>query len=131
MKPSKTLYWIVTIIFAALMLMDGFAGFAMTEDGKAAMQQLGYPNYIMYLVGAGKVLGAIAILQTRYRTIKEWAYAGFTINFISAAVSWAIVGAPIAYSVFPLIMLAVMFFTYYIWKRYERRSNHIAPALAL
>lgn len=130
MKPSKTLYWIVTIIFAALMLMDGFAGFAMTEDGKAAMQQLGYPNYIMYLVGTGKILGAIAILQNRYKTIKEWAYAGFTINFISAAASWAIVKAPIAYSIFPLIMLAVMFFTYYIWKRYERRSGQV-PALAI
>lgn len=130
MKPSKTLYWIVTIIFAVLMLLDGFAGFAMTEEGKAAMQQLGYPNYIMYLVGAGKILGAIAILQTRYKTIKEWAYAGFTINFISAAASWTIVGAPVAYAVFPLIMLAVMFFTYYVWKRYERRSSQM-PALAI
>lgn len=130
MKPSKTLYWIVTIIFAVLMLLDGFAGFAMTEDGKAAMQQLGYPNYIMYLVGAGKILGAIAILQTKFKTIKEWAYAGFTINFISAAASWAIVGAPIAYSIFPLIMLVVMFFTYYVWKRYERRSINV-PALAI
>jgi hypothetical protein len=130
MKPSKTLYWIITIIFATLMLLDGFAGFAMTEEGKAAMQQLGYPNYIMYLVGTGKILGAIAILQTRYKTIKEWAYAGYTINFISAAVSWAIVGAPIAYSIFPLIMLALMFFTYYIWKKYERRSSQV-PAFAI
>jgi hypothetical protein len=130
MKPSKTLYWIITIIFATLMLLDGFAGFAMTEEGKAAMQQLGYPNYIMYLVGTGKILGAIAILQTRYKTIKEWAYAGYTINFISAAVSWAIVGAPIAFSIFPLIMLALMFFTYYIWKKYERRSSQV-PAFAI
>lgn len=131
MKPSKTLYWIVTIIFALLMLMDGFAGMAMTEDGKLAMQQLGYPNYIMLIIGVGKILGAIAILQPRYRIIKEWAYAGFTINFLSAAASWAIVGAPVFYVVFPLIMLAIMFFTYYVWKKYEQRSHAAAPALAI
>lgn len=129
MKPSKTLYWIITIIFALLMLLDGFSGLAMTEDGKLAMQQLGYPNYIMSIIGVGKILGAIAILQPRYRIIKEWAYAGFTINFLSAAISWLIVGAPVFYAVFPLIMLAFMFFSYYIWKKYELRSA--MPVLAI
>lgn len=128
MKPSKTLYWIVTIIFAAFMVMDGLAGMAMTEDGKAAMQQLGYPFYIMTIIGVGKIAGAIAILQTKYHTIKEWAYAGFTINFLSAATSWAIVGAPIFNVVFPLIILAIMAFSYYVWKRYELRRM---PALAI
>ena len=131
MKPSKTLYWIITIIFATLMLLDGFAGMAMTEDGKLAMQQLGYPNYIMSIIGVGKILGSIAILQPRYRVIKEWAYAGFTINFLSAATSWAIVGAPAFYVIFPLIMLALMFFSYYIWKKYEQRRPSAAPALAI
>lgn len=131
MKPSKTLYWIITIIFATLMLLDGFAGMAMTEDGKLAMQQLGYPNYIMSIIGVGKILGAIAILQPRYRVIKEWAYAGFTINFLSAAISWAIVGAPAFNVIFPLIMLALMFFSYYIWKKYEQRRSSAAPAFAI
>ena len=80
MKPSKTLYWIVTIVFSLLMLADGLAGIAMTEEGKAAMQQLGYPNYVMAIMGVFKVLGALALLQNKFRLIKEWAYAGFTIN---------------------------------------------------
>jgi hypothetical protein len=118
-KTTKIIYWIATIVFAVLMLMDGTAGVLRVEAGKQGMIHLGYPMYILTIVGTAKILGAGAILQTKYTTIKEWAYAGFTINFIGAFASRAFAGDGTGLVTLPLIMLAIMFAIYFLWKKYE------------
>ncbi len=122
MKPKtiKILYWIFTILFALAMLGDAYGGITMQQAGKDSLAKLGYPMYLLVIMGSAKVFGVIAILQTKYKVIKEWAYSGFTISFIGAFLSWAAVGAGTASLVPPVVMLAVMFFTYYLWKKYEQ-----------
>ncbi|AYL95711.1 DoxX family protein [Mucilaginibacter celer] len=120
-KTTKILYWIFTILFALAMLGDAYGGITMQQAGKESLAKLGYPMYLLVIMGSAKVLGVIAILQTRYSTIKEWAYSGFTISFIGAFLSWTAVGtAETVNLIAPLVMLAVMFFTYYLWKKYEQ-----------
>jgi hypothetical protein len=135
MKPRtlKTLYWAFTSLFAAFMLLDGIAGLSMNPEGQAAMRLLGYPNYIMTIVGVGKILGALALLQPTFRTLKEWAFAGFTINFLGAAASWALAGTgpgPVAV-LLPLIMLAIMFALYFLWKKYEQVKQSATASIEL
>lgn len=112
------LYWSLTIIFCLAMLMDGIGGITKQEAGQEVMRHLGYPIYAMVIFGVAKILGVIAILQTRYRTIKEWAYAGFIINCIGAFASRASVGDGGLELVFPLIILTITLFSYFAWKRY-------------
>jgi uncharacterized membrane protein YphA (DoxX/SURF4 family) len=121
MKPKtiKIIYWVLTIVFALFMLMDGSAGIMKEQTGRDVMNHLGYPVYIMVITGAAKILGAIAILQNSFTTIKEWAFAGFTINFIGASASRAFVGDGIGLIIFPLIILVVMLAVYYFWKKHE------------
>jgi uncharacterized membrane protein len=118
-KAIKTTYRILTIVFALLMLMDGSAGVVKEKTGQEVMNHLGYPIYIMVITGAFKILGAIAILQNKYKTIKEWAFAGFAINFIGAFASRAFMGDAIGLLMPPLVILAVMFVVYYFWKKFE------------
>ena len=118
-KTVKIIYWVLTTIFVLFMAMDGGAGIAREKTGQEVMKHLGYPVYIMVITGAFKVLGAIAIVQNRFKTIKEWAFSGFFINFTGAFASRAFVGDGFGLLIFPLIMLAVMFIVYYFWKRYE------------
>ncbi|MBC7488183.1 MAG: DoxX family protein [Cytophagaceae bacterium] len=121
MKP-KTInisYWIFTILFCAAMLMDGIAGLMRVQDGKEGLAHLGYPEYLLSIVGIAKVLGVLAILQTKFKVIKEWAYAGFTINFIGASLSHLFVGDSIGMFFMPLVVLAFMFASYYLWKQKE------------
>jgi hypothetical protein len=101
------------------MLMDGGAGVVKEKTGQEVMNHLGYPIYIMVITGAFKILGAIAILQNKYKTIKEWAFAGFAINFIGAFASRAFMGDAIGLLIPPLVVLAVMFVVYYFWKKFE------------
>jgi len=117
MKKLKTWYWIATIIFALMMIMDGIGGITQQEAGKEVLKHLGYPMYLLIIVGIAKLLGAASILQTKFTAIKEWAYAGFAINFIGAFASRAFVGDGISLLIPPLVALAIMFIPYILWKK--------------
>ncbi|SDC62567.1 DoxX family protein [Pedobacter soli] len=119
MKKLSTWYWIATIIFALMMLMDGFGGITQQEAGKEVLKHLGYPMYLLIIVGIAKLLGALAILQQKFVAIKEWAFAGFTINFIGAFASRAFVGDGVALLIPPLVALVIMFIPYILWKKIQ------------
>lgn len=119
-KTRNAAYWIVTGLFAALMLADGVAGVVRAPGGPEAMQHLGYPVYLLSIVGTAKILGALALVQPWLRTLKEWAYAGFTINFIGAAASWAFVDATPATVLPPVVALAVLGGAYLLYKKMQR-----------
>ncbi len=133
MKPKtiRITYWIATGIFALLMIMDGIAGVTRQQAGIDAMGMLGYPVYFLSIVGTAKLLGAAAILQNRFRQVKEWAYAGFTFNFLAASVSWAFAGYGAFETTFPLIILAVMCVPYFFWKKYNRVQHEKENASGL
>ncbi len=117
MKKLKTWYWIATIIFALMMIMDGIGGITQQEAGKEVLKHLGYPMYLLIIVGIAKLLGAASILQNKFTAIKEWAYAGFAINFIGAFASRAFVGDGISLLIPPLVALVIMFIPYILWKK--------------
>jgi len=131
MKTNKirTFYWVSTGIFALLMLMDAIGGLMHEPTGVAIMKHLGYPEYVLTIFGVAKLLGALALLQPKFQTIKEWAFAGFAINFIGAFCSRTAVGDPIGELIPPVVMLLVMFVPYYAWKRYTAAKP--SPELAV
>src|ERR1044072_2009657 len=114
MKPKtvKIIYWIVTVLFALFMLLDGFAGALRVAGAKEALAYLGYPEYLSTIIGVAKILGAIAILQNLFRTIKEWAYAGFAFVFIGGFASHAFIGSGVGFLTLPIVMLGIMFLSY-------------------
>jgi hypothetical protein len=128
-KTLKILSWSLTILFALMMLMDGGAGLAQEAHGQQSMQALGYPLYLMYILGAAKVLDALALLQPWLRTLKEWAFAGFAFNFMGAAASQLLSGAGFDLAVPALVMLAVLLLIYFLWKKHE--SMHEVEAVSL
>jgi hypothetical protein len=121
-KTLKVSYWTATILFAILLVMDGLGGVMQAAAGKEALQHLGYPIYLLPIAGVAKLLAALAILQTKFRTIKEWAFAGFAITCFGAFFSRAAVGDGAALLTFPVVFLAMMFVPYYLWKKYDPAS---------
>lgn len=93
MKKQKIIFWVTTgIIF----LMEGVL-VAFTSQSEMSVQgimSLGYPRYFVTLIAVFKVLGSLAlIIPAVSPRIKEWAYAGFGIDFISAFISiWVVAG---------------------------------------
>jgi hypothetical protein len=56
------------------------------------MGRLGYPEYVMTLLGAWKVLGAVALLAPGLPRLKEWAYAGAFFDLSGAVASHLLSG---------------------------------------
>ncbi|MCW3087707.1 MAG: DoxX family protein [Sediminibacterium sp.] len=122
MKPKTltTLYWIFTIIFALLVFLDGIGGVTRQQAGIDALRHLGYPIYFLTIAGIARLLAVAALLQTKFKVIKEWAFAGIAINFVFAFASRAFVGDSFGLTVFPLIMLGFLFIPYTLWKKVEQ-----------
>jgi hypothetical protein len=127
-RTIARLYWTLLILFCLMMLADGVAGLLHEQNGVAALKQLGYPVYIMDITGAAKILGALALLQSKYRTLKEWAFAGFVIDFVGAAASVAFAGLGVVGTIPALVMLAVVFGIYFLWKQYLASAQPLTPA---
>jgi hypothetical protein len=120
MKKHKIIFWVTTTI---IFLMEGVmpALTSQTEMAKEGIRHLGYPEYFGVMLTVFKVLGALALIipQVPHR-VKEWAYAGFGFDFISAFVSyWAVEGLN-ALTFFPLIFLVILIFSYI---SYHRMNN--------
>jgi uncharacterized membrane protein len=119
-KALKITYWIVTGLFSAFMLMAGITEFIQHESGKEIMRHLGYPYHVLTVLGIGKTLGAIALMQQKFKTIKEWAYAGYTFNFLGAFAARLSAGDSFGLVISPWIFLAVLFLSYFLWKKMEQ-----------
>ena len=116
-KTTKTLYWIFTILLCLMLFTDGFGGVTQQQAGQDVLHHLGYPMYLLIITGVAKWLALIAILQSKFKTIKEWAYAGVSINFAGAFASRAFMGDSFFETIFPIFMLGFMFISYFLWKK--------------
>jgi hypothetical protein len=65
-------------------------------------------------------------LQDKFKTIKEWAFAGFSFTLIGAAVSHACVNDQILFIIMPVVFLAILFALYYFWRKLEQVT--VTPA---
>jgi DoxX-like family len=65
---------------------------------------LGYPSYLLVVLGTWKVLGAVALLVPGRPLLKEWAYAGAFFSYTGAIFSHLATG----YDLAELWLLAVL-----------------------
>ena len=90
MKPGtlNILYWIFTILFAALMIFSAVGGIQPSADAvKILHDGMGYPIYFIQFLSIAKLLGSIAILIPGLVRVKEWAYAGLFFDLAGAIYS--------------------------------------------
>ena len=116
LKTAKWIYWILTSFFTVTMIMAGVAYLAEFQANVDGITKLGYPLYILKILGVAKILGGIGILQNRFRTIKEWAYAGYTFNLIGAAASHLFSDDGFGNFITPIIILFMVLISYRQWK---------------
>lgn len=112
MKKDKIIFWVSTSV---IFLLEGVmtALTSQTEMAKQGITGLGYPAYFGTMLAIFKVVGAIVLMLPMVpKRVKEWAYAGFAIDFICAAVSLTVVNGFSAIVLFPVIMLGVLVVSY-------------------
>ena len=82
-------YWSVTLLLAAAVMMSGIGQLMQYGGNIELVTNLGYPLYILTILGIWKVLGAIALVVPGFPRLKEWAHAGIFFLMTGAALSHA------------------------------------------
>lgn len=122
MKKYKIIFWITTgIIF----LFEGVL-VAFTSQSEMAVQgitSLGYPVYFGTMLAVFKVLGSLALIIPKIpRRIKEWAYAGFMIDFIGALVSIVVVYGFGIMVILPIVFIGILMASYISFDRLNNKD---------
>jgi putative copper export protein len=121
MKPLKITYWTTTALLVAMMTFSAYASLTQPEM-KQAFAHLGFPDYFRVELSVFKLLGVVVLLAPLASRLKEWAYAGFAITFVSAFVAHAAVGDPVSNLLSPIIALVLLTVSYLT---YHKRSTAV------
>ncbi|HEY1869719.1 MAG TPA: DoxX family protein [Chitinophagaceae bacterium] len=109
-KRNKIIYWIATSWLALGMVVTGgvqiFKGKA-GQGGADMITHLGYPIYLLTILGIWKILGVVAVLIPKTPLLKEWAYAGFFFIMTGAIFSHIALSDPIN-ELFPALLLLML-----------------------
>ena len=109
-KRNKIIYWIATIWLALGMVSTGVVQLIKTKEGQGGVDMithLGYPTYLLTIIGIWKILGVVALLIPRNPLLKEWAYAGIFF-LMSGAVISHIASDHISVQIVAPLLLAVL-----------------------
>lgn len=113
-KRNRIIYWISTIWLALGMLSTGIVQLLKMKEETGFIIKLGYPEYLLPLLGAAKILGVVAVLIPRFALIKEWTYAGFFFMMSGALYSHIIMGNAINEIFPPLLLLILTIISWYV-----------------
>ncbi|RBQ07071.1 DoxX family protein [Pedobacter miscanthi] len=112
MRTLKITYWISTALVALMMIFSGYS-YLTNETIKQAFHHLGFPDYFRIELAIAKIIGAVILLIPIKGKLKEWAYAGFAITFVSAFIAHTASGDPINNRIGPVVFLIVLFLSYF------------------
>jgi len=109
-KARRIAFLISTGLFSAMMALSAFAYLTQPMMAQAFIH-LGFPAYFRVELAIAKLLGIAALLAPVPSRVKEWAYAGFGITFISAVIAHSSVDGP-ATAVAPVVAFALLATSY-------------------
>src|SRR5687768_9030191 len=112
-KRDKIIYWVATIWLALGMTSTGIVQLMQMPEELEMITGLGYPAYLLTIIGVWKLLGVVAILAPKTPLIKEWAYAGFFFNMTGALLSHAFNGGSAADFFGPSLLLVLIATSWY------------------
>lgn len=90
-KKLVVAYWVVTALFCLQMGFTAYAQLTLPQVAEA-FNHLGFPPYFRVQLSWMKFIGIAVLLAPLPPRLKEWAYAAFAINLISALIAHLSVG---------------------------------------
>jgi uncharacterized membrane protein YphA (DoxX/SURF4 family) len=123
-KRNKIIYWIATLWLALGMVATGSVQLFKGKNGQGGLDMithLGYPVYLLTILGIWKILGVIAVLIPKFPLLKEWAYAGFFFAMSGAIFSHIALHDP-ATELFPSLLLLILTMLSWYFRPADRKS---------
>lgn len=120
MKKYTIMFWIATsLIFIMEVVIPAFT--SQSDMAIQGVMNLGYPAYFSGLLAVFKVAGSLALIIPKVSPrIKEWAYAGFGIDFMCAFASiWIVMGFNIGLAL-PFIFMILLVISYTSYHKMQK-----------
>jgi hypothetical protein len=119
-KSTKIIYWVFTSLIVLLDSVIPALTFN-TTLAKQGISHLGFPDYFRIELSIGKIIGGILlILPMVPARLKEWAYVGFGIAFVSAMIADFIVDGP-GVAILPLVGLVLLTVSYIYYHKVKNQ----------
>ena len=126
-KGHLIIYWISTLWLAlgmvatgTLQLLKAETKGALAPPGVYGITHLGYPVYLLTLLGICKILGVVALLIPKFPILKEWAYAGLFFVMSGAVFSHLTMGDPVK-EIFPSVLLIILILVSWYFRPMDRK----------
>ena len=107
---KRFIYITSTAILVLEIVAGAFMDLAHSRLVVQEVRSIGYPTYVLYIVGVWKILAAGALLWRRLPRLREWAYAGVFFEMSGAVASHVLAGdtivkfaAPLAFTLLTLV----------------------------
>jgi uncharacterized membrane protein len=111
---------VITVLLACIWVYFGIL-YLIRDPGECRIvnQSLGYPLYIIPLIGVTHILGGVGLLIPKTPRLTEWVYAGLTIDLLLASYSHLSASGSPWHALDPVIVMAFLFASYVLrrWMR--------------
>jgi hypothetical protein len=113
MKKYKLYYLVSLSLFSLAIISSVINSYINYETVVTKIISLGYPPYLLQILGVAQILGLIIIFTKRSKWMVEWAYAGFSMNLVLGIIAHLLAkDGNGATAVFCLILLAANYILY-------------------
>jgi hypothetical protein len=129
-RKRSILYWMPTLYVVLTNLWAGSTDILHAPPLYAETLRLGYPPHFSMLLGVWKLLGAVALLAPGYPLLKEWAYAGFFVDFSAAVVAYAAAGDGLVSYIGPVVSIGALIASWYLRPESRRITETYMRACA-
>ena len=113
-RLKRIAYWAATVLGPASFVIGGVLFLARAEQPSTALAELGYPPYLLKILGVWKIGGAVTSVLPGLPRLKEWMYAGFFFELTGAAASHALAGHPIGKVLQPVVFLVLVMASWWL-----------------
>jgi len=112
---AKTIaYWATTGLLSLALFGSGLGKLTQQEPLVQSMEHLGFPLYLMTILGVWYVGAAIALMAPGLARVKEWAYAGIVFAMTGAFASHLFAGDGVAMAAPTLVLTALAIGSYWL-----------------
>ena len=118
-KVTTILFWIFTALFCLEMSFTAY--YELLPQGAQAFTRLGFPNGdFRWELSLAKLVGVVVLLVPLIPArLKEWAYAGFAINLISAIIAHLSISDRLLAFVPSTLTSMLWAASYFFWRRLQ------------
>ena len=110
MKTTRIIYWVTTSIIC---LFASSAIFMNSEMAKEGTEHVGIQRWLGLEISIGQLIGLVLLIVPMVPArVKEWAYVGFGILYISAAVAHIAIGDPLGNTIMAIVFFGLLITSY-------------------